>query len=61
MHKFVIKLNKLTLDLFLSKNPVQDPPPPKKKKSFESILSLYAAVTSCKKSKNVNALIFHKT
>lgn len=31
------------------------------KQSFCSTLSLFGAVTSCKKSEKVNALIFYKT
>ena len=44
LHGFVIQLNKLVLGSFLSNKPSSIPPP--HKKSFKSILSLYAAVTS---------------
>ena len=53
MQWFVIKLKKLILDHFLLKNSG-------KKKSFESILSIYGAVTSCKKSGKSHALNFNE-
>lgn len=50
MHRFVIKLRKLILGPFSQEivNPVQDF---SLKKSFNSVLSLYTALTLCKKSK----------
>ena len=55
MHQFVIK--KTFWVTFCPKTPVQDFSP---KKSFESTLSIYANVASCKKSEKFCALVFHE-
>ena len=58
MHWFVIKLKKLILDHFLSKNLCKFFP---QKSHLSQILSSYGAVTSLKKSEKFHILIFHKT
>lgn len=56
MSQFVIRLKKLTWDVFIQ-NPGKRF---SQKKSFEPIFSLYAAAISCKNSEKFHAVIFHK-
>ena len=55
---YIVKFKKVILGHFLFKNPGARIFP---KESFELILSLYALLTSCKKSKKFHALTFNKT